>query len=134
MCFGNPGYKDGFVTFHYNRHEDNQYISETIPAMDFIKRLIVHIPDENFKMIRYYGLYASGNEYYPELLPAISHEKRLYMMSLQCWRKRILISFGYDVLCCPNCGTEMILLDLYQNYQRIPFAEKYHRIFCDKYY
>ena len=127
-------YKNGLVTFHYNRHEDDKYVSETIPVMDFIKRLIVHIPDENFKMIRYYGLYASGNEYYHGLIPAISHEKRHYMMSLQYWRKRILLSFGYDVLCCPNCGTEMTLLDLYHNHQRIPFVENYHRLFGDKYY
>jgi hypothetical protein len=32
------------VTFHYNRHEDDVFVSETISAADFIKRLIVHIP------------------------------------------------------------------------------------------
>ena len=31
------------VTFHYNRHEDDQYVEETLPVMDFIKRLIRHI-------------------------------------------------------------------------------------------
>ena len=30
------------VTFHYTRHEDNKTVSECIPALDFIKRLIVH--------------------------------------------------------------------------------------------
>ncbi|MFR5152635.1 MAG: transposase [Ruminococcus sp.] len=25
------------VTFHYNRHEDDKYIQETIPALDFIQ-------------------------------------------------------------------------------------------------
>jgi len=44
------------VTFHYNRHEDEKYIEETIPAMDFIKRLIRHMPEKHFKMIRYGGL------------------------------------------------------------------------------
>ena len=33
-------YDGEMVTFHYNRHEDEKYIEETIPAMDFIKRLI----------------------------------------------------------------------------------------------
>ena len=41
------------VTFHYNRHEDNKYIQETIPALDFIKRLIRHIPEKQFKMLQY---------------------------------------------------------------------------------
>ena len=46
------------VTFHYNRHEDDKYVVETIPAIDFIKRLIRHIPEKHFKMIRYGGIYA----------------------------------------------------------------------------
>lgn len=33
-------------------------MEETIPAMDFIERLIRHIPERHFKMIRYGGLYA----------------------------------------------------------------------------
>lgn len=51
-------YDGSMVTFHYNRHEDDKYIQETIPVMDFIKRLIRHIPEKHFKMIRYGGLYA----------------------------------------------------------------------------
>ena len=37
-------YDGSMVTFHYNRHEDDKYIQETILVMDFIKRLIRHIP------------------------------------------------------------------------------------------
>ena len=46
------------VTFHYNRHEDEELIVETIPVLDFIARLIRHIPEKHFKMIQYYGIYA----------------------------------------------------------------------------
>ena len=42
-------YDGEFVTFHYNRHEDEKYIEETLPAKDFIKRLIRHIPEKHFK-------------------------------------------------------------------------------------
>ena len=48
------------VTFWYQRHEDHQKVTETISAINFIKRLIVHIPDEQFKTVRYYGLYAKN--------------------------------------------------------------------------
>ena len=50
------------VTFHYNRHEDGVYVEETIPAMEFIERLIRHIPEKHFKMIRYGGIYARMND------------------------------------------------------------------------
>jgi hypothetical protein len=42
-------YDGNFVTFHYNRHEDNQYIEETLPVLDFIRRIIQHIPEKHFK-------------------------------------------------------------------------------------
>ena len=42
----------------YTRHEDNKTVTETIPALDFIQKLIVHIPEKHFKMLRYYGVYA----------------------------------------------------------------------------
>ena len=45
-------YDGEMVTFHYNRHEDEQYVEETIPAMEFIQRLIRHIPEKNYKMIQ----------------------------------------------------------------------------------
>lgn len=50
------------VTFHYTRHEDNKTITETIPALNFIQKLIVHIPEKHFKMLRYYGIYAKHHK------------------------------------------------------------------------
>ena len=41
----------------YTRHENNKTVTETIPALDFIQKLIVHIPEKHFKMLRYYGVY-----------------------------------------------------------------------------
>ncbi|MBU5334599.1 transposase [Anaerocolumna aminovalerica] len=50
------------VTFHYNRHEDGVLVTETVPALDFIKRLIIHIPEKHFKMLRYYEIYAKHHK------------------------------------------------------------------------
>lgn len=49
-------YDGEMVTFHYNTHEDNSFVQRTLPAIDFIKLLIQHIPEKNFKMTQYYGL------------------------------------------------------------------------------
>lgn len=51
-------YDGQYVTFWYQRHEDYQKVTEILSSIDFIKRLIVHIHDEQFKTVRYYGLYA----------------------------------------------------------------------------
>ena len=44
------------VTFHYQSHVDNKIHTETIPAIEFIKRITVHIHEPHFRSVRYYGL------------------------------------------------------------------------------
>ena len=115
------------VTFHYNRHEDNAYVEETVPAMDFIRRLIRPIPEKNFKMIRYGGLYARHREIDKKLNRIIKKEQHRFFRSLNEWRNAIALSFGYDPLKCPKCGQKMELLDLYFKHQRVPLEEMYER-------
>ena len=85
-------YDGEMVTFHYNRHEDEQYIEETIPAMEFIQRLIRHIPEKHFKMIRYGGIYARHREIDSKLYRAISKSKHHIYRSFNQWRTAILSS------------------------------------------
>ncbi|MFR8350877.1 MAG: transposase [Clostridium sp.] len=100
-------YDGSMVTFHYNRHEDDKYIQETIPVMDFIKRLIRHIPEKHFKMIRYGGLYARHRKTDQQLHKVISKQKRPILRNFNHWRNAILSSFGYDPLECPICRHKM---------------------------
>lgn len=115
------------VTFHYNRHEDDQYVQETIPAIDFIKRLIPHIPEKHFKMVRYGGIYARHRNSDKHLYPAVSKEKRPFLRSFQEWHNSILLSFGYDPLICPVCNHKMKFLDLYYNHQHVSLEELYEK-------
>ena len=121
-------YDGEMVTFHYNRHEDEQYIKETIPAMEFIQRLIRHIPEKHFKMIRYYGLYARHRKSDLKLHRAISKEKHWIFLSFNRWRDCILHSFGYDPLKCPDCGSTMSVLELYYNHKRVSLEEMYEKV------
>lgn len=116
------------VTFHYNRHEDEKLVVETIPVLDFIERLIQHIPEKHFKMIRYYGIYARHHKADLKIRRAISKEKHSIYLSFNRWRDSILASFGYDPLRCPKCSTTMVFLELYHNHKRIPLDEMYERV------
>ena len=121
-------YDGEMVTFHYNRHEDEQYIEETIPAMEFIQRLIRHIPEKHFKMIRYGGIYARHREIDSKLYRAISKSKHHIYRSFNQWRTAILSSFGYDPLVCPDCQHKMEFLELYFNHQRVSLEEMYEKV------
>ena len=50
-------YDGSSVTFWYKDHEGKKHFV-TMEVQEFIKALIQHIPDLNFKMIRYYGAYS----------------------------------------------------------------------------
>ncbi|MHC1761909.1 MAG: transposase [Negativicutes bacterium] len=44
--------------FGYKDKTDGQEKTETVSVEEFIGRLVQHIPAENFKLIRHYGIYA----------------------------------------------------------------------------
>ena len=115
------------VTFHYNRHEDNALITETIPALKFMELLIQHIPERHFKMIRYYGIYARYRKSDQRLRCAISKEKHRFYLSFNEWRTSILRSFGYDPLKCSKCGSTMLFLELYFDHKPVSLHELYER-------
>lgn len=111
------------VTFHYNRHEDDKLISETIPAVDFIDRIIRHVPDKHFKMVRYYGLYAKPKESVKHFNFAIPPDRKKFILNISKWRMSIGFTFGYDPLKCPCCGNLMSLLEIYHNHKRVPLED-----------
>jgi hypothetical protein len=104
-------YDGQFVTFYYDRHEDNKRVVEKVHAIEFIKRLIIHIPNEEFKMIRYYGLYAKKYKYSSSLYLLESKELRHFRKKHAHWRARLILAFGIDPLRC-LCGHTMDLVKI----------------------
>lgn len=119
-------YDGDSVTFHYQRHEDHKTITECIPAIDFIKRLIVHIPNRHFKMVRYYSIYAKHHKQEKNLRKCLSPQKRQYLSRLLDWRNSILLTFGYDPLRCSECGTSMLVLEVYR--KKTALFERYQKV------
>ena len=88
--------------------------------------LIVHIPEKHFKMLRYYGIYAKHHKQEKKLRKCISAEKQRFLRSIQDWRQSILLSFGYDPLCCSECGTSMLVLEVY--HKKTTLFEQYRKV------
>lgn len=104
------------VSFTYTPHGSDTLVTETIPAFEFIKRLLIHIPDRDFKMIRYFGFYAVSSKKHPWFLTRQrlldSTRVSLYKRTMATWRKRIFISFHYDPLKC-TCGAHFELIEIF---------------------
>jgi len=105
-------YDGEFVTFKYNRHEDN--------------KLIIHIPEKHFKMIRYYGVYAKHHKYSDKLFMSVSKQQKEFIMKTSNWRTSLLISLGYDPLWC-DCGHTMSVLEIC--HKGTPLIEKYRKLY-----
>ena len=96
-----------YITFWYQRHEDDLYVVEKIHVYDFIKRIIMHIPEKGFKTIRYYGFYSKHHkqeENYHRLI-----NKRQYELKKQflTWRLLSMQSFKEDPYKCEKCNSIM---------------------------
>ena len=115
------------ITFHYNRHEDNAYVEQKLPVIDFIKLLIQHIPEKHFKMTRYYGLYARNRSLDNSLNKLIPSSRHKILLAFNTWRNRIASCFGYDPIQCPNCKKQMELLDLYYKHTKVSLEDLYER-------
>src|SRR5699024_1374949 len=80
-------------------------------------RLIRHIPDEQFKTIRHYGMYARRSKSLSKkMLAAWQQRTKRWIMKVkktlrrQTWRERVVANGQKDPMICPHC-------DNYYEYQ-----------------
>jgi len=103
-------YDGQFVTFKYHDKTDGEDKVETVTVEEFISRLIRHIPDEQFKTLRHYGIYSRNVKTKSKrLLCAWQKAKKKWITKVkrtlrkQTWRERVIASGKKDPLICPNC-------------------------------
>lgn len=101
------GYDTKNVTFVYEREGQNHTV--VMDKYEFIHNVIKHIPDKNFKMIRYFGIHARR----AKKAVFIAMEKLglvvKYVMKPFSWRKNVKEHTGKDPLKCKSCNGEMLL-------------------------
>lgn len=104
-------YDGTYVTYYYERHEDGKRIEEKVHAYEFIKRLILHIPNKNFKVVRYYGIYAKTHKQADKIFKLLNKSQIEIRNQLRKWNISIELSFGYDPTIC-DCGGNLIFFEL----------------------
>ena len=107
-------YDDGkIVRFSYKDYAHGaktRYI--TMKVYTFIGRLIRHIPDKYFPMVRYAGLFANRwkKKYLSQCRIALNQAEAddTDTHTHQSWAERQAEYTGTDPLRCPNCGQPLI--------------------------
>ena len=101
------------MTFSYEDHETGKTKLETLPVLQFIGRLIMHIPQKGYQMVKRYGLYARHiKPVFRKAMELMRKAKQLvfnFFSGRDTWRQRIISRFQKDPLLCPICGVEMEL-------------------------
>jgi hypothetical protein len=103
-------YDGEYVVFSYHDKTSGEEKTEKVTVEEFIARVIRHIPDENFKTIRYYGVYSRRlKKVSKTLVTSWQKEARKWIVRAQRrlnrrnWRERIQRATGKDPLVCPKC-------------------------------
>ncbi len=98
------------VTFNYLDKTDGKKKEETVSVEEFISRLIRHIPDEQFKTIRHYGMYSRRSKNLSKkMLCEWQKKARKWILKVkktlrrQTWRERIVASGKNAPLVCGKC-------------------------------
>jgi len=103
------GYDGKIVAFTFVDHKSQKRECLTLEASEFIKLLIRHIPDTNFRVVRYSGLFA--NRVRGRLLPHAfallgqSFDKVKVKLAKRetWWRRQLELFTGTDPLTCWLC-------------------------------
>ena len=104
-------YDGEIVVFEYHDKTEGKMKEERISVEEFIARLIRQIPEEQFKTIRYYGVYSRRTKKISKkLVSAWQQRAKKWIVKVKKiirrrkWSERIKEQTGKDPMICPECG------------------------------
>lgn len=122
------GIEGDHVVFKWKDYKDHsKQKTMKLPAMEFIRRFLLHILPKGFCKIRYFGIFASRNR--KTVLAKCSkalgysfHKSRFTDLS---WRQLLLLVSGIDVSLCPVCKKgNMIMIAVLKGFRGPPHSIK----------
>lgn len=113
------------VTFWYKDSETKQKKTVTMDKFEFIRLLLSHIPEKNFKIVRYVGIYSRRGYKHRQ---TEFHDGELILIK-RIWREEIKKIFDYDPLICPNCKNELKLIGIcYEGTESYPQLKNHRQL------
>jgi hypothetical protein len=97
--------KEGMVTFTYKNRDTDKICKETIPAVEFIRRFLLHSLPKRFVRVRHYGYLSSRNK-----KKHLSQIRKIMGVSDAVTKRieksvqEVMIELtGVDIMLCPCC-------------------------------
>ena len=103
-------YDGKVVTFVYTR--DNKKLVRKLPVFEFIEKVLSHLPDKYFKVVRHFGMYGRRcRAMYQKLMEKLHRFAHKTVRRFN-WRWKVRKFQGQDPYACPSCGYEMELFQI----------------------
>jgi ribosomal protein S27E len=100
--------REGQVVYRYGKEAGEL---ERMDDLEFIARVVSHIPDKGQVTVRYYGLYANAHrgkiKARHEAFPLRMVEEELRPVPAKGWAEMIRKVYEVDPMVCPQCGGQM---------------------------
>jgi hypothetical protein len=104
------------VLYQANKGHD-QEDSEIIDSMEFLARVLMHVPDLNKPYIHHYGIYSNRSQHKPRKdstsAEATQNEDPPFVSNSNLrrrWANLIRRVYQTDPLICPKCGSDMRII------------------------
>lgn len=114
------------VVWYFDDHKTGQRVTVHGTGKDLLLRMFMHIPDDHFKTIRYYGFYNPRERKTLERIYQLLNQTKKYARSLKEHKRQLrlalkkthfrtlcLDSFNRDILRC-KCGAIMQYVESYE--------------------
>jgi hypothetical protein len=106
------------VIIWYNQPSTQERIEVTFPVLEFIDRVVMHLPKNRFHMVVYYGLYSPRYINTPVVQMIFTISGDIKDPKELTWRESIMLSTGRDPLACKYCKEEMIFVCIAYQWKR----------------
>jgi len=104
--------KEGKVSYRYGKEGEE---AEQMDYLEFVARVVSHIPDKGQVTVRYFGLYANAHRGKVRKSEEAAH--KLLVIEEECpripcrgWAEMIRKVYEADPLLCPQCGSQMRII------------------------
>ena len=91
---------------------------QTFDALDWLARIVVHIPNKYEQLVRYVGYYSNKSRGMrkkaetDDVIPSIAPGELTSKQFRRRWARLIQKIYEVDPLCCPNCSRQMRVISM----------------------
>jgi len=101
-------YDGELVTFWYDHPSTGIRYHHTLPVLEFIHGVVMHMPEKGFNIVVSYGLYSPSYVKKPMVQTIFSVSGEVVNPKDLSWREMMILQNGTDPLACPYCNERMI--------------------------